>query len=208
VVTARRDPAFCKVLNNADMVAADGMPLVWMMHRRGFSGQPRVSGPDFMWQFCARAQDLGLGVYLYGGTPETLVLLHERLQAAYPRLRIVGAASPPFRPLSQDEQRELVAHINASDTNAVFVGLGCPKQERWMAQLRGQVQAVMFGVGAAFDYHAGTVKRAPPWMRAYGLEWLYRLASDPARLWRRYFITNSLFLLHMMSSFVRTERRR
>lgn len=197
VITGTRDDSFRHTLNGADLVAPDGMPLVWVMRRRGHARQPRLSGPDFMWRFCSRAADRGLGIYLYGGTPETLERLRARLRQAFPAIRIVGTYAPPFRPMSSLELQEIGTRINESGAHAVFVGLGCPKQECWMAEQRGRIHAVMFGVGAAFDYHAGNLRRAPAWMRRYGLEWLHRLISDPRRLWRRYLVTNSLFLLLM-----------
>ncbi len=132
--------------------------------------------------------------FVYGSTEATLALLESRLRAAFPALRL-SMESPPFRTLSSDEDAAAVARINASGAGIVFVGLGCPKQEHWMAEHRGRVNAVMIGVGAAFDFHAGTVQRAPAWMRDNGLEWLHRLASEPGRLWRRYLVTNTLFIL-------------
>ncbi len=194
VITAVQDGKFRRLLNRADLVAADGMPLVWLMRRRGFSDQSRLSGPDFMWKFCQCAARDGLGIYLYGGTPEALSRLRDRLTTAFPDIRVVGACSPPFRPLCAAEQQEIVTRINESGAHAVFVGIGCPKQERWMARRRGRVHAVMIGVGAAFDYHAGTIPRAPSWMQELGLEWLHRLCADPQRLWRRYLVTNTLFI--------------
>jgi N-acetylglucosaminyldiphosphoundecaprenol N-acetyl-beta-D-mannosaminyltransferase len=198
VVTANTDEVFRHALNGADLVAADGMPLVWIMRQQGFGRHPRLSGPDFMWRFCARAEALRLAIYLYGGSIETLTRLHERLVSEFPNIRIAGMCSPPYRTLSEEENQEATERINASGAHAVFVALGCPKQEAWMARQRGAVQAVMFGVGAAFDYHAGTVRRAPPWMQARGLEWLHRLWRNPRRLWRRYLVTNSLFLVFVL----------
>lgn len=134
-------------------------------------------------------------IYLYGGSEDTLAILQNRLIASFPGLKIAGAYSPPFRPLSETEDAAVVEQINASGAGLVWVSLGCPKQEKWMAAHRGRIQAVMVGVGAAFDYHAGTIKRAPLWMQHSGLEWLHRLASEPRRLWRRYLLTNTLFML-------------
>ena len=194
VVTGSQDPAFGAVLREADMVTSDGAPVAWMMRRLGAPGQQRINGPDLMWRYCERAALRGEGIYLYGGTDATLVLLQQRLRAAFPGLVIAGAVSPPFRPLTADELARDIAAINASGAGTVWVSLGCPKQELWMAAQRGQVQAVMVGVGAAFDYHAGTIQRAPLWMQRAGLEWLHRLVSEPRRLWRRYLVTNSLFI--------------
>ena len=179
----------------ADLALPDGAPVAWMLRQSGFAGQERLGGPDFMWQYCALAEQRGESVFFYGSTPETLEALQLRLIEAFPRLKIADAVSPPFRPLTQAEDEEVVDYINATGAGVVFVGLGCPKQEAWMAAHRGRIQAVMLGVGAAFDYHAGTLKRAPEWMRRNGLEWLHRLASEPGRLWRRYLLTNTLFVL-------------
>lgn len=194
VVTAARDPAFMRALQEADMATPDGAPLAWMLRRQGVSGQQRVSGPDLMLDCCAELAQEGISIFLYGSSPATLDALQSHLRARWPRLHIAGAHSPPFRPLTAAEDMAVVAQINASGAGVVWVSLGCPKQELWMAAHRGRVQAVMVGVGAAFDFHAGTVRRAPLWMRELGLEWLYRLAREPRRLWRRYLVTNTAFL--------------
>ena len=195
VVTASRDKAFRDVLAASDMATPDGAPVAWMLRRRGFAGQPRVNGPDLMEKLCARAADSGLKVFFYGSAEATLERLSAALQQHFPGLQIVGAHAPPFRPLSEEEDASDVRRINDSGAQIVFVGLGCPKQEAWMKAHRGRVNGVMIGVGAAFDYHAGTIRRAPHWMRDVGLEWLHRLASEPGRLWRRYLVTNTLFVL-------------
>lgn len=194
VVSASRDPVYREVINGSDMATPDGAPVAWMLRRQGFGGQSRISGPDLMWALCERASSEGLPIYCYGSTEATLGLLERRLRAAFPDLRMT-MESPPFRTLTAEEDAAAVKRINDSGAGIVFVGLGCPKQERWMAEHRGRVNAVMIGVGAAFDFHAGTVRRAPAWMREYGLEWLHRLASEPRRLWRRYLVTNTLFIL-------------
>ena len=155
----------------------------------------RVSGPDLMWALLGRCAAEGLPVYLFGSTPDTLQALMVRAMAAFPALQIAGHESPPFRALSAEEDADAVSRINASGAGLVFVGLGCPKQEHWMLAHRGRINAVMLGVGAAFDFHAGTVSRAPLWMRDNGLEWLHRLASEPRRLWKRYLVINTLFVL-------------
>lgn len=196
VVTARGDEAFARVVREADMATPDGAPVAWMLRRGGHAGQARINGPDLMWRYCAAAARRGESIYLYGGAPETLEVLQRVLVAAHPGLVIAGAWSPPFRALSDEEDAAAVARINDSGAGVVWVSLGCPKQELWMAAHRGRVQAVMVGVGAAFDYHAGTIRRAPLWMQRNGLEWLHRLCSEPRRLWRRYFVTNLLFLVH------------
>lgn len=195
VITARADNELEIVINAADMATPDGMPVAWYMRKFGFPLQQRINGPDLMWRYCAEAENSGQSVFFYGSTGRTLGLLEARLEAAFPALRIAGMYSPPFRPLTDEEDRVLVEQINTSGAGVVFVGLGCPKQEKWMASHKGLIFSVMIGVGAAFDYHAGTIKRAPLWVQNNGLEWLHRLMSEPRRLWRRYFVTNSLFVI-------------
>jgi len=194
VVTATQDEAFRRAVAEADLATPDGAPVAWMLRRQGAAGQRRVSGPDLMLACLADAERRGTSVYLYGSTEATLAALQAALRGRFPRLRIAGSESPPFRAATPDEDRATVARINASGASSVWVSLGCPKQELWMAAHRGRVQAVMVGVGAAFDFHAGTVARAPAWMREHGLEWLHRLATEPRRLWRRYLYTNTRFL--------------
>ena len=195
MVTASTDPAFRAAVAGADMATPDGAPVAWMLRRQGASGQQRVSGPDLMLAYCAQAAQSGQSIYLYGATDATLASLQHKLLLQWPTLRIAGVESPPFRQPTVAEDDATVLRINRSGAGTVWVSLGCPKQELWMAAHRGHVQAVMVGVGAAFDFHAGTVARAPVWMRNSGLEWLHRLASEPRRLWKRYLLTNSLFLL-------------
>lgn len=195
VVTAGQDPAFGQVIAQADMATPDGAPVAWMLRRLGFKSQQRINGPDLMWKYCAQAAQRGESIYLYGGTPETLVTLQARLAREFSGLQVVGAFSPPFRTLTAAEDAAAVERINASGAGTVWVSLGCPKQELWMAAHRGRVHAVMVGVGAAFDYHAGTIQRAPLWIQNAGLEWLHRLVSEPRRLWKRYLVTNTLFVL-------------
>jgi len=194
VVTARQDPEFFQVISDADMATPDGAPVAWLLRMLGAMGQERINGPDLMWKFCAHAAETGESLYLYGASESTLELLVKALLESFPNLRVAGFFSPPFRPLSVDEDETVVNVINQSGAGLVLVSLGCPKQEKWMAAHRNRIQAVMVGVGAAFDYHAGTIQRAPLWMQKNGLEWLYRLASEPRRLWRRYFVTNTLFI--------------
>lgn len=207
VVTASQDATFGRVVQEADMATPDGAPVAWMLRRLGHTAQQRINGPDLMWRYCVTAHEAnidlhgnqsiahGSGIFLYGSSEQTLATLQTKLLAAFPALKIAGAISPPFRALTAEEDEAIVAQINASGAGVVFVSLGCPKQELWMAAHRGRINAVMIGVGAAFDYHAGTIQRAPKWMQDCGLEWLHRLASEPRRLWRRYLVTNTLFVL-------------
>lgn len=194
IVLAGRNAAHGRHIGAADMVTPDGWPVAWMLRRTVAPTQQRINGPDLMWRLLERAQECGLAVYFYGTTPQTLAALRLRLEAEFPRLRIVGMHSPPFRPLTPEEDEADVARINASGAHLVMTGLGCPKEDRWMFEHRGRVQAVTLGIGAGIDFWAGTVRRAPPWMRENGLEWLFRLSCEPRRLWKRYLVHNSLFV--------------
>jgi N-acetylglucosaminyldiphosphoundecaprenol N-acetyl-beta-D-mannosaminyltransferase len=165
------------------------------MRRLGAEGQDRIDGPGLMWRLCATAARDGRSVYLYGGREETLALLTARLLEAHPGLEIAGAESPPFRAATREEDAATVRRIAASGASIVFVSLGCPKQELWMHEHRDRIDAVVAGVGAAFDYHAGTLRRAPVWMQKRGLEWAFRLSMEPRRLWKRYLVTNTWFLV-------------
>ncbi len=183
-----------RAIASADMATPDGAPVAWMLRRQGAKAQQRVSGPDLMLDYCAHAATTGEAIFLYGSSPATLALLHKQLHRRWPALRIAGAISPPFREPSATEDDADVQAINASGAATLWVSLGCPKQELWMAAHRGRIHMPMLGVGAAFDFHAGAVARAPAWMRGSGLEWLHRLASEPRRLWRRYLLTNTAFM--------------
>jgi N-acetylglucosaminyldiphosphoundecaprenol N-acetyl-beta-D-mannosaminyltransferase len=194
IVTAIENKQFGSALKSADMITPDGAPVAWMLRRLGHEDQQRINGPDLMWRYCELAQYRDESIFFYGGSEETLVKLKTKLLNAFPKLKIAGAISPPYRELSPEEDAAMVMQINESGAGIVWVGLGCPKQELWMEAHRCRVNAVMVGVGAAFDFHAGTVKRAPKWMQNCSLEWLHRLLSEPKRLWRRYLITNIVFL--------------
>lgn len=194
VVTASRDAGYRGVIAAADMACPDGAPVAWMLRRLGYRAQRRIPGPDLMWALCERCAVEGLAIYFYGSERAVLEALERRLAAAFPALRIAGMESPPFRPLTEAEDAAVVHRMNTSGASIVFVGLGCPKQEQWIAAHRDKVEAAMIGVGAAFDFHAGTKVRAPGWIQALGLEWLHRLLSEPRRLGRRYLVTNTLFL--------------
>lgn len=202
VVTTTTDLEFKVAVNSADMATPDGAPIAWALRRLGHPGQARINGPDLMMKYLAVAERKGQTVFFYGSTESTLAKLRTALGAKFPRLKIGGTYSPPFRPLSVDEDNAIVNQINDSGANVVFVGLGCPKQEKWMAEHRGRINAVMIGVGAAFDYHAGVIKRAPLWWQNNGLEWLYRLGSEPRRLFMRYTVTNTLFVFGFMRQMV------
>ena len=148
------------------MAAPDGAPVAWLLRRIGHKKLQRIPGPDLMWDLCRACADEGVSIYLYGGTESALALLEAAIRRSFPTLRIAGKESPPFRPLTADEDSAAIARINASGAGVLFVGLGCPRQEQWMYGHHGHVRCVMLGVGAAFDFHAGTLRRAPPWMQA------------------------------------------
>ncbi len=197
IVTAGMDAGLHTALQTSDMNAPDGAPVAWLMRRLGWPEQQRLPGPELMWRLLKECERLQLPVFLLGATPQTLSLLAERLRGELPALKLAGSLSPPFRPLTDEDNALIAERIAESGARIVLVGLGCPKQEIWMAAQRGRIPAVMAGVGAAFDYHAGTLPRAPAsWQRA-GLEWLYRLLCEPTRLARRYLLTNTLFLLSL-----------
>lgn len=202
VVTAARDSEFNNIIDAADMATPDGAPVAWMLKKLSGTPQERINGPDLMWRYCEHAARTGQSVFLYGGMQSTLELLQQKLIENFPLLKIAGVYSPPFRDLTLQEDNDVVTKINNSGANVIWVSLGCPKQERWMANHRGKINGVMIGVGAAFDYHAGTIRRAPRWMQNNGLEWLHRLCSEPRRLWRRYFITNILFIFLAIKALV------
>lgn len=194
-VMAYEDTAYMQVQRGAAMVLPDGKPLSVLSRKRGFSQAKRVAGPDLMEQMFKKgnAGD-GLRHFFYGATDDTLFRLKERLIKLYPNLQIAGMYAPPFRTLTKEEEEETVRMINDVRPDIIWIGLGAPKQENWMAHMKGKFCGVMLGVGAGFDFHAGTVKRAPRILQKLSLEWLFRLTQDPKRLWKRYLITNRKFL--------------
>lgn len=193
-VTAHDDPSYRAVQNGAVMALPDGGPLSQYSRRKGFAQAARVTGPDLMKEMLRESAQKHYRHYFYGSTQETLDILREKITRNYPGAVIAGMVSPPFRPLTEEEDAAAVATINEARPDFVWVGLGAPKQERWMAAHQGRVHALMLGVGAAFDYEAGNIRRAPRWMQRCNLEWLYRLLQDPKRLFKRYFVTNTKFL--------------
>jgi len=201
VVLGATDPEYRDVLSSNDINCPDGAPIAWLLRRKGVKKQEKVSGPDLMWRLCKQCAKRGIAVYFYGSRMETLDALESNLKCKISNLKGYYE-SPPFRALSEVEKRQAIERINASGAGIVFVGLGCPKQERWMAEHRGKINAVMIGVGAAFDFHAGIVSRAPRWMSNAGLEWLHRLFSEPKRLWRRYLVTNTVFCCLVVREFI------
>jgi N-acetylglucosaminyldiphosphoundecaprenol N-acetyl-beta-D-mannosaminyltransferase len=189
------DPEIAKIFNEADIAAPDGMPIVWALRSFGFASQQRVYGPTLMLKLCRQAAESGHRIFLYGGRTDTLPTLITRLRERFPRLRIAGSYSPPFRPLSESEELGIQQQIRESDADIVFVGIGAPKQEKWMYAHRNSFPGViLIGVGAAFDFHAGRTRQAPVWIQRSGLEWLFRLMMEPRRLWKRYILITPRFL--------------
>lgn len=195
IMTAYWSAAYRQVVNQAAIVTPDGMPLVLGLRWLGNGTQTRVYGPDLMLAWCDRAAQTGLPIYLYGSSWDTLNRLMLRLQRDFPALIVAGMHAPTFGELSEEEFQADCDRINASGAAVVFVALGCPKQERWMARSQGQLHAVAIGVGAAFRFHTGEVSQAPRWMMRSGLEWLYRFLQEPKRLWRRYLLNNPAFVV-------------
>ena len=195
VMESQRDESLRAIHNRAGLVTPDGMPLVWLSRWKGRPHVSRVYGPDLMLAVCERSTERGWRHFLFGGAEGVPELLADRLRARFPGLQIVGTYSPPFRPLTPEEDADLVARITAAGPDFVWVGLSTPKQERWMSDHVGRLAApVLLGVGAAFDFHAGLKAQAPRWMQRSGLEWLFRLATEPRRLWRRYCVNNPRFV--------------
>ena len=210
VMAAADDKALRAAVLGADFTVPDGQPLVWALNLLGHELPDRVYGPDLMDRACARAARNGLRFYLYGGRNQgALAQLARTLRLRYPGLQIVGGYAPPFRELTDAEEEAVVNDIRRSGADVVWVGIGVPKQEKWMARMRHRVSAPVFvGVGAAFDFHAGLIPQAPAWMQRLGLEWLFRLAQEPRRLWRRYLRYNPRFVLGFGLQYLRHRRGR
>lgn len=195
LASAARDPEFRRIINGLDMVAPDGQPVRWAMnffHKAGL--KDRVYGPEVTRRLCQAAAENGVSIYLYGSTDPVLQQLAANLMRMFPALKIAGMESPPFRPLTEAEDEAVIKRINDSGAGIVFIGIGCPKQEKFAFEHRRTIKAVQVCVGAAFDFHAGVKSTAPAWMQKRGLEWLFRLTQEPKRLWKRYLVTNSTYL--------------
>ncbi len=200
VSEAQEDPAFRTILNRAFLTTPDGMPTVWMGRWQGFGQMRRVYGPDLMLRVCEFTRTRSYTHFFYGGAPGVADTLKDRLEKRFPGLKIVGTYTPPFRPLNPAEEQQLQRLVGELKPDIFWVGLSTPKQEKFMAQYWQKLDATLFfGVGAAFDFHAGRMRQAPLWMRRSGLEWLFRLCCDPARLWKRYLRNNPLFILRAFS---------
>lgn len=191
-------PALQQAVNEADLVTPDGMPLVWALTRMGVANQTRVYGPTLTLNVCEAAAREGVPVGFYGASEQVLQDLVSNLTKRFPGLDVAYAHSPPFRELTGAEADAICGRISESGARILFVGLGCPRQELWMASHRYRMSVVMLGVGAAFDFHAASVKQAPAWLQARGLEWLFRLTMEPRRLWRRYLVHNPRFVALML----------
>ena len=191
------DPVFCRIVNNADLVVPDGRPLVWAQKLMGWKQATQVRGSDLLLKICNEAMIREIPIGLYGGTEKSLSVFVNFLKMNFAKLKVNLAISPPFRNLTEEE-KNYTEEINRSGVGILFVGIGCPKQEKWMAKHKAALNCVMIGVGAAFDFFSGEKKHAPIWMQRSGLEWLFRLVSDPKRLWKRYLIYNPRFIYHLM----------
>jgi N-acetylglucosaminyldiphosphoundecaprenol N-acetyl-beta-D-mannosaminyltransferase len=210
VMVSQEDPELREAVLNASLTVPDGQPLVWAMNALGHNLSSRVYGPELMARYCERAAQSGRRMFLYGGRNQgALVQLALNLRQRYPGVRIVGGYSPPYRELDDEERTTIADEINRSRADVVWVGIGVPKQEKWMAQMRDRIDApVLVGVGAAFDFHAGLVPQAPSWMQESGLEWVFRLAHEPRRLWRRYLRYNPRFVAGFLRQYRRERLRR
>lgn len=197
-VTAYEDQEYRKIQNGGIMAIPDGGPLSSVGQKRGFKNMKRTTGPSLMGEIFKISASKGYRHYFYGSTDETLGKLLNVLNDTYPGIQIAGMYSPPFRPMTDDEDRAIVDRINETMPDIIWVGLGAPKQEKWMAAHQGKVNGLMVGVGAGFDYHAGNIRRAPEWMQKNNLEWVYRLLQDPKRLFKRYWHTNTKFIWNAM----------
>lgn len=199
VMESQRDPELLRIHNASGLTTPDGMPMVWASRWAGMRHVERVYGPELMLELCAMASQRGWTSFFYGGRPGVAEELADRLVARLPDLEVVGTHSPPFRPLTPEEDNEIVDTINRADPHLLWVGLSTPKQERWMAEHVGRLRApVLLGVGAAFDINAGLLPQAPRWVQRSGFEWLYRLLREPRRLWRRYLSNNPRFVWEIL----------
>ncbi len=207
VMESQKDERLRRIHNQAGMVTPDGMPLVWLSRLKGFTFVQRVYGPDLMLALCARSAMIGHRHYFYGGAAGVPDQLASAFSNRFPGIQIAGTYSPPFRSLSDEERENVIRDIDQSDADIVWVGLGTPKQEKWMAEFVQLLRApVLIGVGAAFDFLTGRKPQAPRWMQRAGLEWLFRLISEPRRLWRRYLFNNPVFILRITAQILGWKR--
>lgn len=208
LMEAVHDDAFREVVNSLDLVTPDGQPVRWAMnllHKAGL--EDRVYGPDLTWKVCGAAADAGVGIYLFGSTPETCDAFVAAILKEWPHAIISDVQPDRFRDATPEEDAADIERINNSGAGVVLVGRGCPRQEKWVGAHKGQVNAAMMAVGAAFDYHAGQLRKPPAVMQKYGLEWLWRLGLEPKRLFKRYAITNSQYVVQLGKALVAKKRR-
>ncbi|MCA9245770.1 MAG: WecB/TagA/CpsF family glycosyltransferase [Planctomycetales bacterium] len=209
IIESVRNRELMEQVNRFEIIATDGQPVRWalnMLHGAGL--EDRVYGPELMLRLCERAARDGISIFLYGSSTDVLSRLESQLNVKFPALEIAGSYSPPFRPLTAEEDGAVIQLINESGAGLVFIGLGCPKQDKFAAEHQGLIQGVQVCVGAAFDFHAGNKKTAPAWMQRHGLEWLFRLIQEPGRLWKRYLFTNSLFVIKLSAALLQRGLRR
>jgi N-acetylglucosaminyldiphosphoundecaprenol N-acetyl-beta-D-mannosaminyltransferase len=191
-------PEYAKIVNGSDLTVADGKPIVWAQHLLGYTSSQQVRGTDLTLSLCASAEKNNISIGFYGATDELLSKLNSKLKDKFPELKVAYSFSPPFRPLTKEEDSKYVEAINLSGVQILFVALGCPKQEKWMAEHKNSVHCVTLGVGAAFDFIAGEKRHAPKWIQFIGFEWLYRLMDEPGRLWKRYLKHNPRFMFYFI----------
>ncbi|MFB5760252.1 WecB/TagA/CpsF family glycosyltransferase [Paenibacillus medicaginis] len=206
IVTASNDKLFATVLNNAGICTPDGTPVVWALRSYGFTEQDRVDGPNMMLKLCELSAQKKYKIFFYGGTAETLEQLNRKVTQMFEGIEIAGSYSPPFRNLTAYEETEIADMINTSNADFIFVSLGCPKQEIWMYNNREKIRGIMIGVGAAFEYITGNIKRPPLFFQKAGLEWVFRLISEPKRLWKRYAYNNPVYVYRFFKTYRKNKK--
>lgn len=207
VITAKEDEYYKTIINYSFMSVPDGMPLVWVGRKRGYKDIGRTAGPDIMENTFKSISYKKYKHYFYGSTRDTLDLMKDNLMKEYPYLNIVGMKESYFRPLTEEEDKEIVDEINSLKPDLIWVGLGAPRQEKWMYEHREKIKSsLMIGVGGAFAIYADLVDRAPLWMQKHGLEWLYRLIKEPGRLWKRYLVTNFKFIFYLICDRLKIDK--
>jgi N-acetylglucosaminyldiphosphoundecaprenol N-acetyl-beta-D-mannosaminyltransferase len=202
LIEAYQQPEFYNILQNADLVTPDGMPLVWMLKIFGVRKPSRIAGMDILLALCQHSAENEISLFFVGSTDKVLHKIRSRIEVEFPNVTIAGMESPPFKSRIESKNHSLADRINKSEANIIFVALGCPKQEQWMAMHKGDIKGVMIGLGAAFEVFAGEKEWAPVWIRKAGLEWLFRLIQEPRRLWKRYLYTNSFFIYLIIKQFL------